>query len=285
MPRMAGAFSSDVHDSMLRTALFGPEFISLSTDEKTKLELLQAASYLCLDYTGKSNEKKGTDCLEKLNKAHVRGLPKKAEEIASKGGPKHRRYTHMGWDYAYSEAEVNANWTRRKRILLETVNKVFEFGPIHGKILFLDFGYNDICNCLARYVYCIHLLGDHIDSLGSFADGENKGIDVEATMPLADSNHDIDKSPDLFSEFQDCLDKLSGQSKEESCESFAAELKGIAKNARYFAAKSDWSTNRVSARAYCNHANELLAFVNEKFPSVLEQCDFFINTFNSVSSS
>ena len=141
------------HDNALKEVLIGDT--NTFTNEKVPgiIQLLQNASQMAID----SNQSQKT--LDQLRE-EVGGLPKSVEEFNGNGtgGPTHRNYTHRGWDYDYGNDD-RAHWKdKRKEILLKTVNDVFDFGVLSGKLFW---GYDERCNSLAALIYYVHIIHDH----------------------------------------------------------------------------------------------------------------------------
>ena len=146
------------HDKLTELILFGDDHYSTGKDVKIKerIEALKYASYLCLD---QFNHQGDTE-LQKLKEFGVANLPGSISDIDFKDNSEHREYTHRGWDYNYVKDE--AHWGIRKRILIETVNKVFDFGFTSGSHFGIDH-YDKRCESFAAVVYYIHVLQDHLE--------------------------------------------------------------------------------------------------------------------------
>ena len=136
------------HNKALIKVLFGNDKVS-NTD---KMDLLNDACQLAIDQHNNDGQK----TLDEL-RATIRGLPDTVESFNVNHGKLHRNYTHKGWDYEYKEDE--AHWKDiRKKIILDTVNQVFDFGVL-SKITKL--GYDDKCNSFSALIYYVHILQDH----------------------------------------------------------------------------------------------------------------------------
>lgn len=136
------------HYKALREVLFGDARVS-DTD---KLDSLNDACQLAID----QHNGDGKDTLDEL-KQTIRGLPDTIDSFNVNHGSLHRNYTHRGWDYEYEKDE--AHWKDiRKKIILDTVNQLFDFGVL-SKITML--GYDDKCNSFSAFIYYIHILHDH----------------------------------------------------------------------------------------------------------------------------
>lgn len=143
------------HDKKLDNALFSLHEHDLKSGDSfdEAMTLLNYASYLSID---QHNSNQGdSDKLEQLRKAGVKDLPKSITDPSykiSEVGEKHRRFTHKGWDpsrvqtYNFEEEKV---WTYRRTILLNTVDKIFDFKGDEKKK-----------DSFCALVYYIHILGD-----------------------------------------------------------------------------------------------------------------------------
>ncbi len=99
--------------------------------------------------------------LQTLKDFGVYNLPGSITEIDFPGNAYHRALTHRGWEYNY-EVDI-AHWNIRKRIMLETVNHIFDFGFLSGRYFDVD-RYDKRCDSFAAVVYYIHILQDHLES-------------------------------------------------------------------------------------------------------------------------
>ena len=149
------ASNRDVHDAYMLQVLFGKDFKkqNYTAKELSAIEALEAASFLALDqYNGK-----GADALNTLKNYRVSSLPSDISKIDFRENNHHRRYTHRGWMGPYNNdkrpyPDDKANWNVRKRILTETVKRVFGLKNESARI----------CDSLSAVIYYIHVIGDHI---------------------------------------------------------------------------------------------------------------------------
>ncbi len=128
--------------------LFGDDASTHEDDEKTKM--LMNALYLCCE----QSDNQGQDKIDFLKKKKVSKVPtianinvKNSELIES---------SHIGWDLEYaSNSKARSN---RKKVLQNTVDKVFGFGffqKIFG-------GGNEKSNSIAALLYYSHILADYL---------------------------------------------------------------------------------------------------------------------------
>ena len=191
------------HDYFLEYVFFGRKF-TRSEDESywdpskdmNSLNIIEYASYLCVDQFNNGDIKKHEQDQEKLDRLrkYVSGLPGKVEDINPTEddrprmltGTTHRSFTHRGWVFPYhlpGNGGDIAKGRTRERILLRAVDHVFDFytsgdgliesgvARISGKPL------NDIrCTSYAKLIYYIHLVGDCYEDLDfKQANGNNNG--------------------------------------------------------------------------------------------------------------
>lgn len=218
---MTSAFSAPKHDSYMMKVLFGNSYYTLGKSQaiKDKVQMLEDACYLTIDQVNDT----GQDELKFLKQQKVSGLPK-LEKFKLKGifSGAHRKYTHMGWEYAYGEPgkeEDKASWNVRKGILTSTVNKAFNFG-------FWNELFGNVCeknDSFSALLYYVHILGDHLAS----KDGRAKYM-----IPFARKGANEDR-PDVFYEIEKYAELLfADQSEETTYKTFIQKMDRLAKTAR-----------------------------------------------------
>lgn len=144
------AYSRTEHDKIMCDILF-KNFKVIENDKSVSdiIEALECASYLTIDqYNGN-----GYSDLDYLKKYGVKGIPNNISDIDYSAGPYHRRATHRGWNGEISlyEGATLERWKIRKEILLNTVDKIFDFN-----------GNNAKKDSFCAIIYYIHILGDRI---------------------------------------------------------------------------------------------------------------------------
>ena len=149
------------HNAELKEILFGK--YNLSSKAEENFDLLTKAAYLTLDYF--NNSMQGLDYYNDLKNYGVKDIPR-LESIDFSGNKYHQKYTHMGWEYTYGVID-KANWEARKKILLNTVEKVCKFSKNKG--IWSWFSTQTIDDSkkkdFAALIYDIHILGDHIGDM------------------------------------------------------------------------------------------------------------------------
>lgn len=224
-PCMASAHDKNEHNKELELVLLGESGYKIRHQGDTPgrgIRAIEAAAYLCIDqFQGYGSEEldwlkgNGFDVLDSLEEINF-----------TASGRNHREYTHCGWEMTYEDDK--AHWSRRKKILLDTVEKVFNFKALPSWLV----GYDERCESFAALVYYIHVLGDFLedDTLGKF-EGESNGKKVKfaRTFPT-------DKNPDIFWEIERHLGTLLlGQNTSLTYNSLMIDLKGLARRARKIA--------------------------------------------------
>ena len=153
--------------------LFGDSALSKANDENTKM--LMSALYLCSEQCNNQ----GQDKIEYLKGKKVAGIP--ALKDLSLNPNELIRCSHNKWEYEYAPAKkIQAN---RKKVLQNTVNKVFDFGLVNNW-----FGSKDgKCNSFAALLYYLHILSDSLatDPNASQANINGKRIPAYTGKPFA----------------------------------------------------------------------------------------------------
>lgn len=137
-------WNADKHNQIMWEILTGTKNPSLKSKSDEK-EALQNASYLCVDQCNGM----GQGSLNQLKEYGVKGIIDDISEINyGAGGDNHREKTHMGWNNL-SNPDFKDKWDKRKKILLNTVDKVF------------DFENDEDIEAFSKLIYYIHIIGDY----------------------------------------------------------------------------------------------------------------------------
>lgn len=131
--------------------LFGDRALVRASDDNTKM--LMAALYLCSEQA----DNQGQDKVDYLKKKKVSGVPAlkdvniKSSELSV--------CSHLYWEYEYpASKKTRAN---RKKVLRNTVNKVFDFGFVNN-----IFGSKSgKCDSFAAFLYYSHILADYLENI------------------------------------------------------------------------------------------------------------------------
>ena len=262
------AHDAKEHDRLLELILFGEENSPrLSTKEaKQTLEALEAASYLALDqFNGK-----GEDKLQFLRETFkVKNLPKTIKKIDFKGNSTHRTYTHRGWEYDYPIDK--AHWSIRRKILLETTEKVFDFQWLPNEIFGIERSYDEKCESFAALVYYIHVLGDQ--------EARTSYRAKELMMPLARPHPSADNR-DIFYELEHHLSVLfEGQQKTRKYKSLMQGLRELAVDARSLASLTGGINSDERFAEFKEQVASLFELLELYVPKLLAKEEFFTDVF------
>lgn len=186
------AHNRSEHDSILDRVLFGSDS-GLPDSWSERIDMLHRASYLTVDQDNNS----GQSDLDALNRFRVPRIPSDISEININGNYSHRQYTHMGWDYNYSNY---SHWDKRQAILINTVGKVFNFSTEWNWDTY-HFEYISKANSMAAFIYYIHLLGDYQYDYGEYPYHDYSLY----MMPLASG---ATGTPSVISEIKTCLQDI-----------------------------------------------------------------------------
>ena len=164
----SSAFACDENQTNTYVAqiLFGDSAAARSSDEKALM--LFRALYLCSEQTGGQ----GQDRIDYLKEHKVSGIPPlnglriQADYLLD--------CSHNTWEYEFPAAKKNQ--TNRKKVLRNTVNKVFDFGTINK--LFNSSGGK--CNSFAALLYYSHILADYLADDPSETEASVNGNTVPA---------------------------------------------------------------------------------------------------------
>lgn len=183
------SYGTDEHDKILNRVLFGSDKPLLAGDKNNKLKAIDYASYLCVDQYNSSGNAKLIFLRDTIG---VKNIVKSIAEINFGDNYSHRKFTHQGWNYKFTHTKIpktdifeDINWEKRKKILLETCKKVFDFD-------FSLIGYDKKCDAFSSLVYYMHLIGDYRDMKETEYDKYKLNADKHPYMiPLYKRNDSI----------------------------------------------------------------------------------------------
>lgn len=279
MPKESFAYERAEHDDITEEILFGksnPVFDSKKTDAK---KCLESAVYLCLDQS-RSN---GADDLSILKDYGVDAVPK-LEQIALTGifYGSHDKYTHMGWHHDYGDTNISTlgepwekRWKLRKKLLLNSVNKVFGFGPVSSfRINVLGYTKGTRVDAFAELLYYVHVLGDYEDKIVDNIKKEKYKMDLLA-IPFA-TKQASEQNRDLFFDLQESIEKLFDNSEDpNSFKSLSGTLDTIAQAARSRPSVS----SKTGAENFRKDVMKTRLALKKYVPQLLVQEDFFSQVF------
>lgn len=132
----------------VRQILFGDSAFARESDENVKM--LMSALYLCSE----QYDNLGQDKIDFLKQKKVSGIP----PIAKLNIKENRLLacSHNAWEYEFTESLKKQG--TRKKVLQNTVNKVFDFGILNN----LFGSQKGKCNSFAAMLYYSHILADFL---------------------------------------------------------------------------------------------------------------------------
>lgn len=260
---------AEEHDKELEAVLFERGYSKYQEKIKDYVAAIESASSLAIDQYGGTGE----DKYRQLKKWGMGGLSHTFDEIdysedlfgkGTKINPNtHRRFTHQGWDIDYGNPKVNKFWKTRKKILLGTVNSIFDFGkfPLIG-------GYSDKCNSLAGIIYFVHILGD-------YAEANNK----KQILYLADLSGRIDGC-DMIPALQEYIEILfQDQKSSPDYKDLKEGLDDIGDKAGRLVRSTGGVNTDEEFQEYHQYALDLMELLQDHMPRLLKNEEFFRNVF------
>ena len=159
--------------------LFGDSAVTRSSDEKTIM--LFNALYLCSEQTGGQGQDK-IDYLKSHRVFDVPALTKltiKADDLLD--------CSHNTWEHEFTSAKKNQS--NRRKVLRNTVNKVFDFGMINN----LFNSSSGKCNSFAALLYYSHILADYLadDPSNTEATVKERSVSSYFGQPYVVINGDV----------------------------------------------------------------------------------------------
>ena len=284
----AVAHGRQEHDEELEYVLFGNrDYKTTHPIDKSTVQALEDALYLCVDQFNNS----GTNELANLvNNEKIPDIPKTIDEIDYTSNYSHRSLTHRGWNTVY---DPKAHWPERQKILRNTVKKELfssfdtPFSWITEKVKGQS-NYTKQSESFCILLYCVHVLGDHIEA------GEDKdlggGKKAAKTLqekknglayiyPLSHTN-DIDNPgliPDII---KSCEVLFESQANTRTYNNLMQELKGLSDKSEEIYRSKEGVDTEDDFEKYNSYANELLEVLARSLPSMLRKEEFFVNTFS-----
>lgn len=257
------------HDKELEAVLFERGYSKHQEKIKDYVTAIEYASNLTIDQYGGS----GKDKYRKLKELRMGGLPLRFDKIdysedlfgqGKKINPNtHRLYTHQGWDIDYGNSKVNKFWEARKKILLGTVNSIFDFGKFSAFT-----GYSDRCNSLAGIIYFVHILGDYVE-----ADSKDK------ILFLADLSGRTDGC-DMIPALQYYMETLfKDQKSSQDYKDLMIGLEYIGKKAGRIVRSTGGVNTDEEFQEYRQYAVDLMELLQNHMPQLLKNEEFFKNVF------
>ena len=260
------------HNTELESVLFERGYSKYqSTQIKNNVKAIEYASYLTIDQFGGN----GQEQYRFLKNQRMGGLPIRFSTIdymyELNGSGKqisattHRRITHQGWTRQYEIPKEQSFWNARRRVLLGTVNSIFDFGVLSGPL-----GYDERCEALCGIIYYVHILGDY--------DEADRYTKVASLIQLAGrSNTD---GMDIITQLKGHISVLFvNQEKTDVYKKLMKELDSIDENASRLARSTGGVNTDEEFAEYHQCAVDVLEALIENIPKLLKQEEFFSKVF------
>ena len=243
----------------------------MNSDTDKYVKALKYAPALTIDQFGTTGEVK----FNYLKEWKMRGIPSKFSDIKyeyviPRGNAKkvnantHRRFTHQGWIVEFEYSEANKFWKTRKKVMLGTVNTIFEFSklPIVIKP-------DKKCEYFCGIIYYVHILGDYME-----ADNFNK---LEYLVPLSGSNqYGIGMTSDLKKYIEYVF---ADQNHSSDYIELMKGIEKIEKRAKPIQQSNGQVNTDEEFAEYHKCAEDLLELLKKHMPVLLKNEDFFKNVF------
>lgn len=251
------AFDRDKHNKYMLDVLFKDfKNVDIDTNAKDEIEALESASYLTIDqYNGH-----GDSDLFTLKQYGVKNLPSSINEIDYSAGAYHRRATHRGWNAetkgVYNTSDEN-RWIIRKKILVNTTNKMFDFKGNTAKK-----------DSFCALIYYIHILGDRIADKKYYQNADI--MELGGRTDKQDITHElIHHIGILFSDQQHTHKYNHVISKLDSYNGKISELLN----------KNNGILSEDDFKLYQDYANGIMEVLMCNIPEMLKEEDFFREKF------
>ena len=265
------------HNKELEAVLFEDGYSKYKSDEiKNDVQAIEYASYLAIDQFGGNGENQ----YNLLKKMKMGGLPWKfstidySEDLTGSGkqinANTHRMYTHQGWerDYSAKGKAVEKFWTARRKVLMGTVNSMFDFST------FTLFGYDEKCESLAGIIYYVHILGDYNE-----ADNYKK-ISLLTDLAGRDNANDDDKDYDMITSLKGYIEILfADQESSTDYKDLMDGLDDIADDAGALVKSVGGVNSDEEFEEYHQYADDIMELLVEHMPTLLKNEEFFKNVF------
>ena len=258
------------HDEELEYVLFRDRtYADSHPTVRDIIKRVEDASYLAIDQFNGN----GSTELNNLIADKIPDIPLSISEFDFSSNYSHRKYTHRGWNLTYDE---QAHWPIRQKILLNTIRAKL-FSKVESPISWFPWlsdkvygnGNEKQCEAFAVLVYCVHILGDHIEA--------EKHTALAYVAPLSNS-HDSN-NPGIIPELMKYLPVLfEGQTDSEQYKSMMQDLQQLADIAdRLYTGTGGVREEQFPEYHQC--ALNLLETLATYIPDLLKNEQFFRTTF------
>lgn len=287
--------SHEHHDHWFEEIFFGEQY--KENDRCKNLIYLENASYVCIDQHACNVSSEKDKQFNSLKNFKLAGYPDSLEEIQCPGGWTHRMYTHIGWintePYKPKPSKSKVEWSEekwqwRRKILMATVEKVFNFTPLIPDWLEFRNGYSKRCEHFSGLIYYIHLLGDHMEmeSATDFSSMYNEHNPY--LLRLADK--DAERMGDTFDGKKAIIpaliyhmDALFDKENNHTYALLREELIKINRKASPLCFRSELTPEQFSK--YKEYVNQTHQKLKQFMPSLLEEQTYFKKAFPNKGKS
>ena len=277
----AAAFTADEHDKIMLNVLFGEGYSkNQSSDIKKYINELTEASYFTIDEFNQGDalgESTEIRYKKDLKDFKISGWPNKFNDIDYKislddgkhiSANSHHKYTHQGWDIEFGPSKANAFWSKRKSILLSTVNDILGF----YKLPFRDYNIN--VRCISGIIYYVHILGDY--------KAADKYAKIKLLVPLADKNRGKNTTTAGIIDDLEIYTKTLFEKDQTSSPKYKALMKSYT-DLRAKAVKLQSTHGGINTQEefdqYHQIAVDLLTALTDNMPDLFRELDYFKSKF------
>lgn len=266
----------DEHDDDLKKAFFGTNLSRFSSEYEDSFQILSDGAYLCIDQFNHQ----GKDRFDRLKKSARPWLAgTEVEDIdfnaSGSGTSSHRSKTHKGWE----GGDEKANWALRQKILRLAVNDVFGFCSTRKAIG----GKNAKVESMCELIFCIHVLGDHVEDLEIAQKKIDSGQADGSVYKLKDYKLEIagrhDKH-DIVDRILECIEVLfSDQKRSHEYTTLVRDLKDINNQAGEMVNSLYGVYNEEYYIKYESLASDVLVILEKRLPGLLKNEEYFTDAF------
>ena len=116
----------DDHSNDIAGLFIDPAISKELNSQSRWMKMLNEAVYFALDYTSAANHQKNA-VARMQDLAQLGIVTPMLVNIATPGGAYHEMYSHLGWSYTKYDYDTMMKWARRKKLLIDVVNAIFDF--------------------------------------------------------------------------------------------------------------------------------------------------------------
>lgn len=260
------AFSEPEHNDIFEEIIFSSGRPERSPEQ---FKLIEHAVQLCLDQSNGRNAR----YIDELKNAGIRDIPD-LSEIDFTDNSTHRDHTHLGWKHDYSNGSFEGTdwqtrWEKRKAILVNTVDFVFDFGIFEEvKTNLLRAPAGSKCEAFARLLYYIHIFGDFKQSVKEHKKWPS-GVLPYAKQAVGNQETLLDGIAEVSKALFDKNDSNSGYSR------YARELAKVTRKAKQIRQIND--TKQIDKLE--TSLDDLGNCLQDHIPDLFRQQPFFSEVF------